>query len=76
MSRPILATWYRRNKPVRTLSYARIDNALPRMTYHLMWGGEPGDTVELSHRDTGLYLGHVKVRVGGKIESEFLWDKE
>lgn len=71
--RNIIGTWLREGQPIRTLSYSKIDNAIPRLTFHVMWKGEPGDVIELSHRNTGMQLGTMKVRVGA-VESNWAWE--
>lgn len=75
MSRPIVATWLRNHEPILTRSYSKIDNALPRMTYHMMFHAKPGDVIELSHRDTGMQLGTMKAKLGNKIESWWVWEE-
>ena len=80
LSRPIVATFHRKDQRRRTKAgetrrYAKIDNALPRATQLLMWDGAPGDVVEFSHALTGKSLGFIKVKAGGKLDSEFIWEK-
>lgn len=77
--RPIVATFHRkvgqRITAGETRRYAKIDNALPRAPQLLMWDGAPGDRVEFSHALTGKALGFIKVKAGGKFDSEFIWEK-
>lgn len=72
--RNIVSTWHRRGEVVRSVPYARLDTAIPKLTCHAMLQGEPGDVIELSHRHTGLQLGTIKVRVG-KLETSWIWDR-
>lgn len=73
--RNVVATWERKGEVVRTISYSRIDNALSRLTYHILWDGQPGDVIELAHRYTGMQFGTMKVRVGNRIETQWVWDE-
>ena len=78
LPRPIVATFHRKDQRLvkgETRRYAKIDNALPRATQLLMWDGAPGDVVEFSHALTGKSLGFIKVKAGGKLDSEFIWEK-
>ena len=75
MRRPIIAVLIRRGKQVCPRRYARIDNAIPRYTQLLMQYGQPQDVVEFSHADTGLQLGTIKVLAGGKLTTDYIWDR-
>lgn len=55
--------------------YLKIDNAIPRLTFHLMRTGQPGDGVELSHAVTGLQIGTMKLSANNVLKSEWIWDK-
>ena len=75
MRRPIIAVLICRGKQVCPRRYARIDNAIPRYTQLLMQYGQPRDVVEFSHADTGLQLGTIKVHAGGKLTTDYIWDR-
>lgn len=72
--RNIVAVWYRNNQPIWKQSYARIDTALPRATFHTMHKAQPLDVIAFHHAETGLELGWIKAHAGGKITSKFIWD--
>ncbi len=72
--RNVLALWTRKGQPVRTLSYTKIDHAIPKLTRHVMQKAEPGDVIEIIHRHTELHLGTLKVKVGG-LTSSWIWDQ-
>lgn len=72
--RPIIATLHRKNKPIWTRHYSRIDSAIPRLTFHMLMDGEPGDVMALSHAVTGLEIGTVKLSVGNKLKTTWIWD--
>lgn len=57
-----------------TRRFARLDTAIPRATQLLMLEGQPGNVVEFSHAVTGLQLGTIKLRVGGKMVTDYIWD--
>lgn len=71
--RNIICTWLRKGEEVRTHSFTKTDNAIARMTRHILDKGEPGDVIEITHRLTELYIGAMKVRLG-KIGIEWAWD--
>lgn len=75
MSRPIIAIWFRGDKAIATRHYARIDTAIPTMTLHVMHQAQPKDVVEFSHADTGLQLGTMKIKTGGKIHTDWIWEQ-
>lgn len=75
MRRPIIATFLRGGKPLMTRRYSRIDNAVPRTTQILMWSGQPRDVVEFSHADTGLQIGTIKIHAGGRMTTDWIWDR-
>lgn len=59
--RPILAVFYdRKKRPYRAAHYARIDTALPRLTYHVV---------------TGMQLGTITVHAGGRLETTYVWEE-
>lgn len=74
--RPLLAVFYDKEKrPYRAAHYARIDTALPRLTYHVLHLASPGDVVELSHVVTGMQLGTITVHAGGRLETTYVWEE-
>lgn len=75
MRRPIIAVLIRRGKQVCPRRYAKLDNAIPRYTQLLMQYGQPRDVVEFSHADTGLQIGTIKVHAGGKLTTDYIWDR-
>lgn len=74
MTRPIRATFHRKGDTFRERAYTKIDNAIPRCVQVLMRDGRPGDVVEFHHAVTGMQIGTVKVKVGGKISTWFVWE--
>lgn len=76
MTRNIVATLLRKNKPVFTRRYARVDTAVPRLSQVMMLEAQPRDVVELSHAVTGLWIGSIIMRVHGKLESTWIWDQD
>lgn len=59
--RIILATMHHKNKVVRSRGFARVDTAVPKVMKWLLLSGEPGDLVELSHREFGYQIGVIKI---------------
>ena len=73
--RNIIATFHRRHQELRKRHYARIDTSIPRITQLLILEGEPGDVVELAHAVTGMQLGTLKMKVGGHLVTDWIWEK-
>jgi hypothetical protein len=74
MQRNIVAVWYRKKSPIWSQRYARIDTAVPKCSVHMMRGAQPGDVLTLHHAITGLEVGSIKMKVGARMETHFLWD--
>lgn len=75
-SRPIVASVYnRQKKTVKYYWFSSIEKAIPRCTFHAMYL-EPGFMIELTHAVSGLWIGHIKVKVNRKFETDFVWDEE
>jgi len=76
-SRPIMVTFFRKDRsilnPIWIRHYAKLDNAIARLSRYAYSEGSPGDLFELSHAVTGMWLGAVRVRVRG-LEAEWAWD--
>jgi len=72
--RNLVATLLRGNKPVWSRRYARLDTAIPRCTQLALLEGHPRDVIELSHAETGMQIGTVKLGVGNRIVSTWAWD--
>lgn len=52
--------------------YARLTTAMPRALTLILQYGEPGDVIEFYRADTGMWIGYVRVAVGGKLSGAFL----
>jgi hypothetical protein len=72
--RPIVATLLRKNAVVWSRRYLKLDNAIPRAVQLAMQEGQPRDVIEFSHVDTGMQIGTVKLSVGNKLVSNWVWD--
>jgi hypothetical protein len=74
--RLILASFYDRKKNlVRTLTYSRHETAIPKLTLHAM-KLEPGFTIQITHLVTQLWIGDIVVKVNGRLQTSFTWDRE
>lgn len=72
----IVATYTNKHhKEGRTRRYLTPDSALARATFLLTTKGKPGDVITLTHAVSSMYLGHLRIKAGGIIVGEFVWDK-
>lgn len=72
--RNIVATIHRVGVPTTVRRYVRLNTAIPTMTASLLQVGQPRDVVEFSHATTGLQIGTIKVKAGGRMETTWVWD--
>lgn len=73
---PILVIFYNRNKKeYRRLHFRWIKNAISRSMFHAM-DCSPGDVIEMSHADTGMWLSTIKVHAGANYSIKSAWDKQ
>lgn len=72
--RNIAASLNHKGRPQFVRRYARLNTAMPRAMHILIDQGEPGDTVDFYHIDTGIYLGFLKVHAGGRVTGQFIKD--
>lgn len=75
MERMIVATLHRKREAIWSRRYSRLNTAIPRLTYHALEIGEPGDVMELYHAVTGLQIGTIRLKVGNKLEANWVWDE-
>lgn len=72
--RNVVASYQRdgQTKPYLVRRYARLGTAMPRVMAYLIQNGEPRDTVDFYHLETGLFIGFLRVHVGGRLTGQFL----
>ena len=69
MERNLVVELHRDQEVVFRRRYARIDTAAPRCVQLAVLEGHVGDVFELSHAQTGLQIGTVRVGVRGSKQT-------
>lgn len=70
----LIAEFHRGRQLIRRLRYAKIDRALPRLTYWMMLDGKVGDVIEVHHAISKRQLGTIRMNAKGQLVSKFIWD--
>jgi len=70
-----VAILLRKNKPVWTRRYCYLDNAIVKTTRVLVRDGQVGDVIEISNAVSGMWCGTVKLKVSGRIDTQWLWER-
>lgn len=75
LPRPIIATVFDRSKKIiKRYYFKRLKTALPRCLFYAM-DLEPGFTIQLNHAVNNAWIGDMVVKVGGKINTHYVWDE-